>query len=100
MLWTEIGTREAVACLRHYESARYVPPRRCYDPIRWFVVPSRLPWTRMAASYRAEELSARIAVSDYLDAAIGRPDRKALGQTGEALDRADRVVRKGSTRLE
>jgi tetratricopeptide (TPR) repeat protein len=67
--------------------------------MRWFITPSRILWTRETASYRGEELFARIAVATYLDAAVGWPDKTVLAQAAEGLNGAEKVVKEGSQRV-
>jgi hypothetical protein len=99
-LWVEIGTRRARECLAAYERPRVEAPGDCLGDLYWFVTPSRIPWTKTAASYRAEEISMRVAIGAFMDAAVGRPSRAGLGRAGEALDRAHKAIRAGSTRVE
>lgn len=93
------GTKRAAACLAAYEGPRSADHPDCSGELRWFVTPSRLPWTRSAASYRGEELNARIAIADYLDAVVGHPNRDALARAAEALAAAEKIVKDGSQRL-
>jgi hypothetical protein len=67
--------------------------------MRWFVTPSRLPWTATPARYRAEELFLRAAIANYEDAAMGRPDAGARTRAAEDLTRATQVVQAGSQRV-
>src|SRR5262249_13642038 len=59
----QIGTRRSMECVASYEASRGPTLPDCRSEIRWFVTPSRAPWTATPARYRAEELSARIAVA-------------------------------------
>ncbi len=93
------GTARARACLASYAEPRGPELPDCRREIRWFVTPSRIPWTAVAARYRAEELSLRAAVAAYDDAAVGRPDGARELRAGEELALAEQVVRKGSTRI-
>lgn len=93
------GTKRVTACFAAYEAPRAAAPPACYDEIRWLITPSRLPWTRHAASYRGEEIAARTAVLDYRDAIIGMPDRARIHEAAKALERAAQIVESGSKRL-
>jgi hypothetical protein len=95
-----LGTRRAEACLERYRAAR-LPGERpdCGPEMRWFMTPSRILWTREAASYRGEELYARIAIANYVDASVGWPDRAALTRAAQDLGAAEGVVRDGSQRV-
>ena len=100
VVWTAIGTDRATRCLAAWRAPREGPPASCAADIEWFVAPSRIPWTRTPASYRAEELTAREAIEAYMDATIGHPDHAAAGRAGEAVERADVAMRGGSLRVE
>ena len=94
------GARRAEACLERFQAVR--PPSErpdCGPEMRWFITPSRILWTRETASYRGEELYARIAVATYLDAAVGWPDKTVLAQAAEGLSGAEKVVKEGSQRV-
>lgn len=93
------ATKRATACLAAYEAPRSAAPPSCEPTIRWLVTPSRVPWTRDAASYKGEELGARIAFYDYRDAVIGEPNRARMSETAAELERAERVVQEGSRRI-
>ncbi|WP_437736679.1 hypothetical protein [Sorangium sp. So ce1335] len=94
-----VGERRAAACLASIEAPRGPALPDCRPGIRWFALPSRLPWTHRAASAHAEELGARAAVAAYIDAAVGRPDRAALAGATEAVETAEAVVAAGSARI-
>ncbi|WP_437691976.1 hypothetical protein [Sorangium sp. So ce176] len=94
-----VGERSAAACLASIEAPRGPALPDCRPEIRWFALPSRLPWTHEAASARAEELGVRAAVAEYIDAAVGRPARAALDSATEALGTAESIVAAGSGRI-
>ncbi|WP_438028864.1 hypothetical protein [Sorangium sp. So ce233] len=94
-----VGKRSAAACLASIEAPRGPALPDCRPEIRWFALPSRLPWTHKAASAHAEELGVRAAVAEYIDAAVGRPARAALASAAEALDTAESMVAAGSRRI-
>ncbi|WP_437817920.1 hypothetical protein [Sorangium sp. So ce1078] len=93
------GRRSAAACLASLEAPRGPALPDCRTEIRWFALPSRLPWTYRAASTLAEELGARTAVAGYIDAAVGRPDRAALAGATGAVATAEATVAAGSRRI-
>ncbi len=93
------GTARARACVASYAAPRGPELPDCRAEIRWFVTPSRVPWTATPARYRAEELSMRAAVAAYEDAAVGRPDAAALGRAADELALATKVIRGGSQRV-
>jgi hypothetical protein len=93
------GTARARACIAAYEAPRGPELPDCRGEIRWFVTPSRLPWTATPARYRAEEISMRQAVAAYTDAAVGHPDPGELGRAGDALAAAAKIMRTGSQRV-
>jgi hypothetical protein len=94
------GARRAEACLERFQAVRSPSERPdCGPEMRWFITPSRILWTRETASYRGEELHARIAVATYLDAAVGWPDKTVLAQAAEGLSGAEKVVKDGSQRV-
>lgn len=93
------GTDRARVCLASYEGLRGPSLPDCRDEIRWFVTPSRVPWTATAARYRAEELNMRHAVAAYTDAAIGQPDAAALERSVDGLFAAEKIIHTGSQRV-
>ncbi|WP_437916032.1 hypothetical protein WME73_14105 [Sorangium sp. So ce302] len=94
-----VGTRTAAACLASIEAPRGPALPDCRPEIRWFALPSRLPWTHRAASELAEELGVRAAIADYTDAAVGRPDGAALVGATEAVATAQATVAAGTGRV-
>ncbi|WP_438000910.1 hypothetical protein WMF26_15105 [Sorangium sp. So ce185] len=93
------GRRSAAACLASIEAPRGPALPDCRPEIRWFALPSRLPWTYGAASALAEELGVRAAIAEYVDAAVGRPDGAALARATEAVATAEATVAAGSRRI-
>lgn len=93
------GTARAKACVASCEAARGPELPDCRREIRWFVLPSRVPWTSTAARYRAEELTLRSSLATYTDAALGRPDAAALALAAEGVASAEAVVQAGSRRI-
>lgn len=93
------GSQRAAACFAAIEGPRGPALPGCGREVGWLSLPSRLPWTRRAASLRAEELGARAAVAAYADAAVGRPDRAALDRAATDVEIAANVVASGSQRL-
>jgi hypothetical protein len=94
-----IGTRKAQRCLAGYEAPRGPARPACGGEVEWMLLPARVPWTAHRARHRAEELSARIAALDYVDAAVGTPSLTSLAAAAEELERSTHVVAKGSQRL-
>src|SRR5579871_696727 len=93
------GTARARACVASYTAPRGPQLPDCREEVRWFVTPSRVPWTSTPARYRAEELYMRAAVAAYEDAAVGRPDTAARSRAADDLTLAAGVIRAGSQRL-
>lgn len=94
------GTKRSAACLERFQAPRSPSERPdCGPEMRWFITPSRLPWTRDAASYRGEELYSRIAIATYFDAAVGWPNKATLAQAAIGLHGAEKVVKDGSQRV-
>jgi hypothetical protein len=93
------GTARARACVASYAAPRGPELPDCRQEIRWFVTPSRVPWTSTLARYRAEELLMRAAVAAYEDACVGRPDAAARSRAADDLGLAARVIRAGSQRI-
>ncbi|MDI1443981.1 hypothetical protein [Polyangium sp. 6x1] len=92
------GTREAKACLGSFESPEAPDLLTCREPMEWMLLPARLPLTANRARYRAEELNARVAVANYVEAAVaGAAER--LAKAADALDLEAAVVKSGSQRL-
>lgn len=92
------GTARSRACVASYEAPRGPELPDCRQEVRWFVTPSRVPWTATSARYLAEELTMRQAVAAYADAAVGRPDAEALTRAVDGLFAADKVIGAGSQR--
>jgi hypothetical protein len=99
MIMVATGTRRAIACFAQTPAPRGPALAGCRPELRWFSLPSRVPWTRHNATYRAEELAARAALTAYLDAAVGSPDRAALSRAATGVEIAANVVAAGSQRL-
>jgi hypothetical protein len=95
----DIGTARARTCVGSYEEPRSAELPDCRKDIRWFVTPSRIFWTETPASYRAEELQARIAIAAYTDALVGYPDREAAKRAAEGIETWAKVLARGSRRL-
>jgi hypothetical protein len=93
------GTDLARACVAEYEAPRGEALPECRGIVRWFVTPSRIPWTATSARYRAEELNMRAAIADYHDAAVGKPDAGALLRSAEGVVLAEKVIKAGSQRV-
>lgn len=99
VVMVEIGTREAVECLAKYGEPRGAEHPDCLVPIRYYVWPSRIPWTAHPASYRAEELFARAAFYDFIDASIGAPDPKQRARAAEELEHQAEAMKRQSQRV-
>lgn len=99
MALVEMGVREARACLVQYRSPREGPPPTCWGAMRFWVKGARYDWTFHDSTYHGEELKARIALADYLDAAIGSPEPEARAQAARRVAEIEEVVTKGSMRI-
>jgi len=96
---TKRGTEDARACLANYSLPRGPVPPDCGGLVSLFSLPSRIPWTRTNATRRAEELRARIALAEYVDAAVGHPDPDTQARAVAPLALAEQLVKSGSGRL-
>lgn len=93
-----IGTERARTCFARVEHASRLPD--CDQAAApWFWLPARAPWTRRPAEQSSEELSARMAMARYVDAAVGTPDATALADRFAATRQAWFVVVNGTARL-
>ncbi len=95
----EIGTRRARACIASYAEPRGPELPDCRAEMKWFVTPTRIPWTAITARYRAEELAARIAIAEYVDALVGHPERAAIDAAAMRVEASAKSVAEGSKRL-
>jgi len=93
------GTQQAQECLATYAQPRGPETPRCESALGFLRIPSRFPWTANRARYRAEELGVRIAHNEYVDAAVGKPQREALAHAAEAVEHQATIVQNGSTRF-
>ncbi|MFS8068613.1 MAG: hypothetical protein ACMG6S_19825, partial [Byssovorax sp.] len=94
-----IGTRRARACIASYAEPRGPELPDCRAEMKWFVTPTRIPWTAIPARYRAEELAARIAIAEYVDALVGQPERAAIDAAAMRVEASAKIVAEGSRRV-
>jgi hypothetical protein len=90
------GQRRARECLARIEAPRGPELPRCDAIGRWFRWTERVPWTRHQAARAREELDARMAVAEYVDAAVGVPDQAHLEQARARVLAAGEAVHKGT----
>jgi hypothetical protein len=90
------GQRRARECLARIEAPRGPELPRCDAIGRWFRWTERVPWTRHQAARAREELDARMAVVEYVDAAVGVPDRTQLERARARVSEAGEEVRQGT----
>jgi hypothetical protein len=89
----------AADCLAGARAARGPALPDCSHLVDDFELPAKVSYTRHDATYRAEELYARIAMNRYLDAAVGVPDPDRLHATSFGVQRAQKVLEDGSQRI-
>ena len=89
----------AMACLAGYDKPRGPKLPDCSAPIQEFSKLARVSYVHHDATYRAEELWARIMVAEYENASIGSPDPKVRNDTAKFVDDAETVLDKGSQRI-
>ncbi len=85
-------------CLAETRSARGPVLKNCAPIVRQFDIPTDYRYTRHDATYRAEELLARVAMDRYLDAAVGAPDPSRLAEMVPGMKRAQEMMENGSRR--
>lgn len=90
---------DATRCLERARQPRSAKLPECSPLVRGFDFPTQFSYTRHDATYRAEELLARVAINRYLDAAIGDPDPARLATTALAVKKAQEMVENGSRRI-
>ncbi len=94
-----VARARATACVARAAAPRGAELPDCGHLVDDFELPAKVSYTRHDATYRAEELYARVAMNRYLDAAVGAPDPDRLHRTSFGLMRAQEVVEKGSRRI-
>lgn len=95
----DVGRRRARRCLARIDAPETTRLPACDAHASWFALPAKVPWTARWTSLLTEELSARMAVARYVDAAVGTPDRELLPRRWAALREAAQAVEEGSGRL-
>jgi hypothetical protein len=94
----DVGRARARACVASITEPRGPELPDCERLDSWLALPARVPWTRVPARILREELTARMAVARYVDAAVGTPDRERLAERRADVLRAADLVSAG-TRL-
>ena len=89
----------AARCLAQANAARGPRMPECSYIVRDFDYPTGFSYTRHDATYRAEELLARVAVNRYMDAAVGSPDRLQLTRGAGYVRGAQEMMENGSRRM-
>lgn len=92
------GTQQARECFSRYAEPRGPETPPCGEALKSLRIPARFPWTTNRARYRIEEIGARIAHYEYVEAAVGKPDQEALTRGAEAIEHQAMVVQNGTTR--
>lgn len=93
------GTRQAQECFVKYAEPRGPESPGCGSAAKLLRIPARFPWTANRARFRIEEIGVRIAHLEYVDAAVGKPNREALTIAAEAIEHQTLVVQNGTTRV-
>ncbi len=89
----------ARACLAQTRAPRGPTLPSCAQIVREFDMPTDYRYTRHDATYRAEELLARVAIDRYLDGAVGDPSPERLYDGSLHVQRLQGVVERGSRRI-
>ena len=95
----ERATADSRACLARAKAPRGPGFPECGGMIRDFEKLAAVYYTNHDATYRAEELWARIMTGLYENAAVGDPDPGELARTAAFVGDAQEVVENGSRRL-
>ncbi|NUO50935.1 MAG: hypothetical protein HOV80_18940 [Polyangiaceae bacterium] len=98
-LSVRVTRSRAADCLAGARAPRGPALPDCSHLVDDFELPAKVSYTRHDATYRAEELYARIAMNRYLDAAVGSPDPDRLHATSFGVQRAQKVIEDGSQRI-
>lgn len=98
-IWVRVARDRAKTCLAQARAPRGPALPDCSHLIDDFELPSDVSLTRHDATYRAEELYARIAMDRYIDAMVGAPDPEKVRTTSFGVARAQEVLEKGSQRI-
>lgn len=94
MAWTD-----STACVRRFEQPRGRVLPNCASYIHDYEHLADYRLTHHDATYRAEELWARIMMASYLNSAIGAPDPSDLARTSKYVGDAQGVLERGSQRI-
>lgn len=92
------GTTQARECFSRYAEPRGPETPPCGEALKSLRIPARFPWTTNRARFRIEEIGARIAHYEYVEAAVGKPSHEALTRGAEAIEHQTMVVQNGTTR--
>lgn len=90
----------AMECLARYDAPRGPKLPDCSASIQEFSKLAKVSYVHHDATYRAEELWARIMVAEYENASVGAPDAKLREDTAKFVDEAETVIDKGSQRIQ
>jgi hypothetical protein len=94
-----VGVARATECLARYEAPRGPERPDCRGEAHALERPAVAPWQRARAAEHLEELAARTAVADYVDAQVGRPDPAERARAAAALGEAEAAIEAGTRRL-
>jgi hypothetical protein len=89
----------ARVCLAQTRAPRGPTLPSCAMIVREFDLPTDYRYTRHDATYRAEELLARVAMDRYLDGAVGDPSPERLYDGSLHVKRLQGVLETGSRRI-
>lgn len=94
LAWTDSS-----ACVAKFEQPRGRVLPSCASFIHDYEHLADYALTHHDATYRAEELWARIMMASYLNATVGAPDPAERARTSKYVDDAQGVLEKGSQRI-
>jgi len=90
---------DARACLAKTRAPRGPELPNCAPIVREFDLATDFSYTRHDATYRAEELLARVGMDRYVDAAVGNPNVDRLADAAVGVMRMQALLENGSRRI-
>ncbi len=94
-----MARHHAQECLAKARAPRGRELPDCMPLIEEFIYPASVPYTMHDATYRGEELYARVAVNEYIDAAVGDPNPEKLAAGAEKVRDMQQMMEDGSRRI-